>query len=113
VITPEDVQWVVNDIGELGVCIHGRYFFLYKGRSIEYKADLGTDQVLHEDGTPMMVRQVGKREFGETCQPLPVHRNKWPGDRYLERLVYTPGLSFGEPGDADWRPLPAAPGEGA
>jgi hypothetical protein len=27
---------------------------------------------------------------------------------YQEELTYTPGLSFGQPGDADWRPLPAA-----
>jgi hypothetical protein len=90
-MSKESVKWVVNDLGELGVYVNGRYFFLYKGDNIKYGADTDTvcDGVaLHDDGTPMMVRPVGKREFGETCMS---------------------GLSDGDPGDADWRPLPAAP----
>jgi len=35
----------------------------------------------------MVVRQVGKREFGETCQPLEKFRDRWPSDEYLEPLV--------------------------
>ena len=92
------VNWVVNDIGELGVEIDGQYFFLYKGESLQY------EDATHDDGTPMMVRMVGKREFGETCQPI--NRKSLEG-RYTQELVFTPGLSFGKPEDGDWRPLRA------
>jgi hypothetical protein len=58
-------DWIVNDIGELGVKINGRCFFMYKGESLEY------DDCCHDDdGSPMMYRLIGKREFGETCHPL-------------------------------------------
>lgn len=60
-------QWVVNSLGELGVKVQGRYYFLYKGESLEYDYD---DDDIHDDGTPMRVRPVGKREFGEVCNPI-------------------------------------------
>jgi hypothetical protein len=70
----KDVQWVVNSLGELGVCINGEYFFLYKGRSLQYGTTEGTkdqDGVAVDDyGRQMLVRPVGNREFGETCHPL-------------------------------------------
>jgi len=90
--------WVVNDLGELGVKLGERFFFLYKGDNIEYGG-------LHDDGSQMMWRIVGKREFGETCQPLEKFRSRWK-DFYREPLVYTPGLSDGKPEDGEWRPLP-------
>ena len=77
-MTNDDVKLVVNNLGELGVCVNGRYFFPYKGRSIEYSSETGKN---------MVVRQVGKREFGETCQPLEKFRDRWPSDEYLEPLV--------------------------
>jgi hypothetical protein len=112
----DDVQWVVNDNGELGVCVNGGYFFLYKGRSLQYGTDSESKQVgiaLHDDNTPMMVRPVGKREFGETCQPITCMKvesgvlyDRTPRP-YREELTYIPGLSFGEPSDAEWKLLPA------
>lgn len=89
------MQWIVNDSAELGVMLGGRCFFLYKGGSLEYSD--GT----HDDGSPMLIRPVGKREFGECCHPL----NWKGGERYTENLVYTPGLSFGKPEDGNWRPI--------
>lgn len=62
-LKPEDVEWIVNDGGELGVMIHGQAFFLYKGHSLVYSTE-------DEDGRPMMYRTVGKREFGECCHPV-------------------------------------------
>lgn len=52
-------EWIVNSIGELGVKIGNRFFFLYKGRSLEY--DMKDE--------PMKWRPVYKREFGEVCHP--------------------------------------------
>ena len=71
----KDVQWVVNSLGELGVCINEEYFFLYKGRSLQYgtEGDKDKDQdgvVVDDQGQQMRVRPVGNREFGETCHPL-------------------------------------------
>ncbi len=54
--TPE---WIVNNAAELGVKVGNRFFFLYKGHSIEYT----------EDDGPMRWRPVEKREFGECCHP--------------------------------------------
>ena len=97
-------QWIVNNLGELGVRVGDRFFFLYKGDNIEYSAD---DAL--EEGDQRLYRMVGKREFGETCHPL-----KWiiqgrSEPRYTDELVYTPGLSFGKPEDGAWKPLPPSP----
>lgn len=56
----EDVQWIVNDSGELGVMIGGRKFFLFKGESLEYNSP-------EDPEGPKHFRLVGKREFGECC----------------------------------------------
>lgn len=58
IIKSEDVQWIVNNLGELGVLIHGQAFFLYKGQSLQYSSKEEANQY----------RPVGKREFGETCR---------------------------------------------
>ena len=102
-LTTDYVRWVVNDMGELGVEIHGQFFFCYKGASISY-----ADDPKHDDGSPILVREVGKREFGETVSPLSWHKAGRSEERYSVELVYTPGLSFGEPDDPryKWRPLP-------
>lgn len=95
--------WIVNDSAELGVKIGDRFFFLYKGDNLEYKTGL------HDDDTPMMWRPVGKREFGECCHPVKFWKEGAPPlpKRYADELQFIPGLSFGRPEDADWRPLPA------
>jgi len=74
-IAAADVKWVVNDNAELGVKVGGKYFWLYKGESLEY------EEKKHDDGTPIKYRQVWKREFGECCHPL--HLKQIP-DRYTE-----------------------------
>ena len=96
------LAWIVNDLGELGVEIDGRCYFLYKGNSLEY-----TDPV-HEDGNPILYREVGKREFGETVWPMQWINNGKCEDRYTQELTYYPGLSFGSPDDPryKWKPLP-------
>jgi hypothetical protein len=105
--------WVVNDMGELGVKVGSRFFFLYKGGNIEYGACDNSKEgiALHDDGTPMQYRIVGKREFGEVCHPLRWILERRSESRYTETLVFHPGLSFGKPEDGDWKPLPAAPVE--
>jgi hypothetical protein len=61
-LTDDDVEWVVNNRGELGVKIGNKMFFLYKGESLSYKHD-------NDHELPMLYRRVNKREFGETCKP--------------------------------------------
>ncbi|HWT35756.1 MAG TPA: hypothetical protein VN289_05705 [Paraburkholderia sp.] len=112
--TSPEPTWIVNDLGELGVKVGTRFFFLYKGENIEYgtepDATVKDCVALHDDGTPMMYRIVGKREFGETCLPVKWILNGRTESRYVDELVYTPDLSFGKPDDAAWMPLPAARG---
>jgi hypothetical protein len=61
----QEPEWVVNSIAELGVKIGNRFFWMYKGRSLEYKRGIDED-----DGTPLLWRPIGKREFGECCHPV-------------------------------------------
>lgn len=63
-LKPEDVQWVVNNLAELGVKIGDQFFFLYKGDSLCY------ENPEDEHAVPMTYRTVGKREFGECCHPI-------------------------------------------
>lgn len=95
------VNWIVNDLGELGVKVQGRYFFLYKGNSIEYG-----NPVHDEDGSRMMVRPVGKREFGETVWPMSWINAGRCTDKYTVELTYNKGLSIGSPEDGKWIKLP-------
>ncbi|WP_243771982.1 MULTISPECIES: hypothetical protein [Burkholderia cepacia complex] len=112
-VTDTEPQWIVNDLGELGVKVGGRFFFLYKGDNIEYGANSSSDGIaLHDDGSPMQYRIVGKREFGETCLPVKWILQGRSEDRYHEKLVYHPRLSFGKPEDGDWKLLPAARAQG-
>ncbi len=102
-IEASDVDWIVNDSGELGVKIAGRCVFIYKGSSFEYKDGR------YGDGAPVMHRAVGKREFGEVCWPQEWVRRGYGEDRYTVNLTYRPGLSFGNQDDPafHWNPLPS------
>jgi hypothetical protein len=102
----QEPEWIVNDMGELGVKLGNRCFFLYKGDNIEYED--GT----HSDGTPIMYRMVGKREFGETCKPDAYYQKGYSKTgRYTEELMFHPG--FGPTsGDWTWKPLPSKGDQG-
>lgn len=64
VLKSDQVEWIVNDNGELGVKINNQCFFLYKGRSLIY----GNGE--HDNGSQMYYRPVFKREFGECAFPI-------------------------------------------
>lgn len=91
-------MWIVNSLGELGVKVEGRCFFLYKGRSIEY------EDGLDDDGEPILWRVVGKREFGETQWPASWIEQGRREDKYAVEL--TPGIGVELPPEAKWQPLP-------
>jgi hypothetical protein len=68
-LSVNDIEWVVNDSGELGVKIGTQVFFMYKGEAIAYGsfADTRRDGIaIHDNGTQMKWRAVQKREFGES-----------------------------------------------
>jgi hypothetical protein len=85
-LRPDDVLWVVNSLGELGVKIDDEFFFLYKGESLQYKGHgpFGEDR-------PLRWRRVHKFEFGETCHPM-----DWTRTQLDKGLGYTSGSPTGE-----------------
>lgn len=100
-LKPEDVEWVVNDIAELGVKIGDQFFFLYKGYSLVYGDDKNSRAAgvaLNEDSDPPtqhMWRPVFKREFGECAHPI----------NYNDpRMIGTVSLDDSD----EWKPLLAA-----
>jgi hypothetical protein len=105
-LAPEDVEWVTNDLAELGVKTGDQFFFLYKGDSFVYGHldDEPTVPPVHDEsdhrtgykaGDRYMWRLVGKREFGECCHPLNTKNPAYIG---------TVSLQDGN----DWQPIPAA-----
>lgn len=70
-LTDDQVEWITNDLGELGVKIGEQFFFLYKGTSLVYEDPVhdGNDPGFPE-GSPMQWRPVFKREFGECAHPI-------------------------------------------
>lgn len=53
--------WIVNDAGEIGVLVHGRPYFLYKGEAFQYSGTAG-------GGNATRYRRVQKRECGESLR---------------------------------------------
>ena len=92
-IESDDVCWVVNTLGELGVEIQGQVFFLYKGYSLQYE-DVDVDG----EGSPLMYRSVGKRKFGEVCHPF----DWWQRCHRCGDCNYPDGYPEG----VGWKPLP-------
>lgn len=102
VLKAEDVQWVVNDLAELGVKIGGQFFWLYKGYSLVYGTDADERALgvaLNKDTDPPVPhrwRPVFKREFGECAHPINYSNPE---------LIGTVS-----PDDSDdWQDLPSAP----
>lgn len=87
------VEWVVNDMAELGVKIGNQFFWLYKGES----------SVIHQhaDGTPVRWRPVTRTEFGDVCYPPNVKLKFHPD-------AVAPGAFYDDDG-AEWFPIPKVP----
>lgn len=102
----EQVEWVVNDIAELGVKIGNQFFWLYKGHSLVYGSHDDSEQkdgiCLHDDGKPMHWRPVGKREFGECCHPV-----NYEDLRSCGKPHYIGKVSLDD--SDEWKPLPVQP----
>lgn len=92
-LTEDDVEWVVNDLAELGVKIGDQFFFMYKGMS-------------YKGGSKW--RYVFKREFGETCHPWIAIEKRMFGDVENKRGVRLPDTYIGFQGEeqSEWKALP-------
>src|SRR5690606_27519753 len=91
VVEPEEPMWIVNSLGELGVRVNGRFYFLYKGDSLEYGVDPTPEElehgaVFHDNGDVMQWRIVGKREFGEVCYPAKWWERGYTESRYTAEI---------------------------
>lgn len=91
-IGPDDVKWVVNSDGEIGVEVGGRVFFCYKAESLEYG-----------DGGALKYRPLEKREAGESLR-IPGQDGKAPythGDGWKFLPVPKPEVGTVRPTE-DW-----------
>lgn len=66
-LTENDVEWITNDLAELGVKIGDQFFFLYKAHSLVYDSP---SEYPEDSPTPRYWRHVFKREFGECAHPI-------------------------------------------
>ena len=98
ILKDDDVEWVVNEGSELGVKIGNRFFFLYKGMSLEYTHDPDNEDPMQ------MWRHVWKREFGECCHPWHFIKQRTGEYRIPDNYPAVDGSSGG-----DWKRLPKRP----
>jgi hypothetical protein len=94
-LLPDDVQWVVNSIAELGVKIGDQFFFMYKGYSLVYAGEPD------EDNKQLYWRPIKKREFGESCYPIHPDQERC-GYSHLKGTVSLED-------SPDWKLLPMPP----
>ncbi len=99
-IQDDNVKWIVNSFGELGVQVGNQKFFMYKGESLQYPT--GRD----DEGNEILFRRIGKREFGETIWPSQWRERGRREPRYRQQIDL-PGLFGPQPDDSEfvWRPL--------
>ena len=97
--TGDRVEWVVNDIAELGVRVDGEFYWYYKRSS-----PLVYAKGMHATGQPMLWRPVDYREFGECIHPI--HLKRLP-ERYTEGEGWKPIVPVEQP----TTPLPALKGD--
>ena len=83
VLKAQDVEWIVNNRGELGVKIGGRCFFLFKDTSIEYDVDRNST---------LKYRRIEHNEFGEHCTP------------FVNGELLAPGMEYTD--GSGWKKLP-------
>ena len=106
-LTEDQVQWVVNDMAELGVKIGEQFFFLYKGRSLNYAADhMDKPANTHDDGQKIKWRYVGKREFGECCHPWYAIKQQTGEERLPDTYVNFYPEESQTDNDNPWRDMP-------
>ena len=92
-VRPDEIKWVVNNLGELGVEVRGTVVFLYKGGSMQYGGDLD-----------VRYRRIDKHEFGEVVYPESWVKGCDPGG-YRVNVVDAEG----DP-EYQWRDIPAING---
>jgi len=98
----DEPLWVVNNIGELGVRVGARFFFLYKGESIEYKeGDNVREEGYGRDAIPLKWRKVNKREFGEVQHP-----EGWYERQMYKDEEYLPPIPNATKAEEHWQLLP-------
>jgi hypothetical protein len=75
-----EVQWVVNNLGEIGVKIEDRIFFCYKGESFLYRSE--ETHISDNASVRLRWRTVGKRELGETLMPPAIEGGQSPEEYF-------------------------------
>jgi hypothetical protein len=91
-----EVQWVVNNLGEVGVKVGDRIFFCYKGESFVYRSE--ETQISDQASVRLRWRTVGKRELGETLM-LPKMKEGHPPEEYFQS-------EHKEPFIGEWQDMP-------